>query len=48
MDEACSSVRVQLDSRPEEMDTMERQRLRLLVSQSVMGCTAGESVMHVV
>ena len=28
MDEACSNVRVQLDSKPEDIDKMERQRTR--------------------
>ena len=31
MDEACSNVRVQLDSRPEEIDSMERKHIRLQV-----------------
>eukprot|EP00879_Flechtneria_rotunda_P018152 GHRR01019039.1.p1 GENE.GHRR01019039.1~~GHRR01019039.1.p1 ORF type:complete len:453 (+),score=145.18 GHRR01019039.1:304-1662(+) len=32
MDEACSNVRVQLDSKPENIDILERQRVRLQVS----------------
>jgi hypothetical protein len=31
MDEACSNVRVQLDSKPEDIDGMERQKVRLQV-----------------
>ena len=31
MDEACSNVRVQLDSAPEDIDHMQRQRMRLQV-----------------
>lgn len=31
MDEACSSVRVQLDSKPEVIDGLERRRIRLQV-----------------
>ncbi|MGQ3393436.1 hypothetical protein, partial [Blastomonas fulva] len=31
MDEACSTVRVQLDSKPEALDTLERTRTRLQV-----------------
>jgi ATP-dependent Clp protease ATP-binding subunit ClpB len=31
MDEACSNVRVQLDSKPENIDSLERQRVRLQV-----------------
>ena len=32
VDEACSNVRVQLDSMPEEIDLLMRQRVRLQVS----------------
>lgn len=31
VDEACANVRVQLDSQPEEIDTLERKRLQLEV-----------------
>jgi ATP-dependent Clp protease ATP-binding subunit ClpB len=34
MDEACSNVRVQLDSKPEALDALERQMTRL----KVWGC----------
>merc|ERR1711959_849269 len=33
MDEACASIRVQLDSRPEEIDQLERRELRLKVEE---------------
>jgi ATP-dependent Clp protease ATP-binding subunit ClpB len=36
MDEACSNVRVQLDSKPEEIDSMERQKVRLQVEQQAL------------
>lgn len=31
VDEACANIRVQLDSQPEEIDTLERKRLQLEV-----------------
>lgn len=31
VDEACANVRVQLDSQPEEIDTLERKRIQLEV-----------------
>lgn len=34
VDEACSSVRVQLDSRPEEIDQLERHKMTLQVGQA--------------
>merc|ERR1712159_76955 len=38
MDEACASIRVQLDSRPEEIDKLERRELQLKVEEvSIMG-----------
>lgn len=37
VDEACSSVRVQLDSKPEQIDGMERQRIRLQVEEAALG-----------
>lgn len=36
MDEACSNVRVQLDSKPEEIDQLERQKVRLQVEQTAL------------
>lgn len=36
MDEACSNVRVQLDSKPEGIDHMERQKLRLQVEEQAL------------
>lgn len=36
MDEACSNVRVQLDSKPENIDHMERQKLRLQVEEQAL------------
>lgn len=36
MDEACSSVRVQLDSKPEAIDGMERQKVRLQVEEAAL------------
>eukprot|EP00798_Chlamydomonas_sp_ICE-L_P017600 gene17600-23931_t len=36
VDEACSSVRVQLDSKPEEIDSMERQRQQLQVEETAL------------
>lgn len=36
MDEACSNVRVQLDSKPEGIDSLERQRVRLQVEQQAL------------
>merc|ERR1712048_203366 len=33
MDEACASIRVQLDSRPEEIDKLERRELQLKVEE---------------
>jgi ATP-dependent Clp protease ATP-binding subunit ClpB len=41
MDEACSNVRVQLDSKPENIDSLERQRVRLQVSRGGVGEVAG-------
>jgi ATP-dependent Clp protease ATP-binding subunit ClpA len=52
MDEACSNVRVQLDSKPENIDSLERQRVRLQVRRGegvVSGagrCTEGWSLLH--
>jgi len=38
MDEACASIRVQLDSRPEEIDKLERRELQLKVEEvSIVG-----------
>jgi ATP-dependent Clp protease ATP-binding subunit ClpB len=34
VDEACSNVRVQLDSKPENIDSLERQRIRLQVRRA--------------
>ncbi len=36
VDEACANVRVQLDSKPESIDLLERQRIRLLVEQEAL------------
>ena len=36
MDEACSSVRVELDSKPENIDTLERQKIRLQVEEAAL------------
>eukprot|EP00879_Flechtneria_rotunda_P009552 GHRR01009998.1.p1 GENE.GHRR01009998.1~~GHRR01009998.1.p1 ORF type:complete len:524 (+),score=187.87 GHRR01009998.1:1826-3397(+) len=36
MDEACSNVRVQLDSKPENIDILERQRVRLQVEEQAL------------
>ncbi|GFH15139.1 uncharacterized protein HaLaN_11310, partial [Haematococcus lacustris] len=36
MDEACSTVRVQLDSKPEALDTLERTRIRLQVEEAAL------------
>lgn len=36
MDEACSNVRVQLDSKPEEIDALERRKVRLQVEQQAL------------
>jgi len=36
MDEACSNVRVELDSKPEIIDGMERLRIRLQVEQAAL------------
>ncbi|KAL6756651.1 P-loop containing nucleoside triphosphate hydrolase protein [Haematococcus lacustris] len=36
MDEACSTVRVQLDSKPEALDTLERTRTRLQVEEAAL------------
>ncbi|GMH40192.1 hypothetical protein BSKO_08096 [Bryopsis sp. KO-2023] len=36
IDEACSSVRVQLDSKPEEIDMLERQKVRLQVEETAL------------
>lgn len=36
VDEACSNVRVQLDSKPENIDHMERQKLRLQVEEQAL------------
>ena len=36
VDEACSNMRVQLDSMPEEMDKMQRQQYRLQVEEAAL------------
>ena len=36
VDEACSNVRVQLDSEPENIDHMQRQRMRLQVKRGTV------------
>eukprot|EP00897_Mesotaenium_endlicherianum_P002584 jgi/Mesen1/2353/ME000156S01498 len=36
MDEACANVRVQLESQPEEIDALERKRIRLEVEQHAL------------
>ena len=36
LDEACSSIRVQLDSRPEELDRLERRELQLKVEEAAL------------
>jgi ATP-dependent Clp protease ATP-binding subunit ClpA len=36
VDEACSNVRVQLDSKPENIDSLERQRIRLQVEEQAL------------
>lgn len=36
VDEACSNVRVALDSKPEAIDGLERQRQRLLVEEAAL------------
>lgn len=36
VDEACSNVRVQLDSKPEDIDSLERQRVRLQVEEQAL------------
>ncbi len=36
MDEACSTVRVQLDSKPEAIDLLERQGVRLRVEREAL------------
>lgn len=36
VDEACSNVRVQLDSKPENIDSLERQRVRLQVEEQAL------------
>ena len=36
IDEACSSVRVQLDSKPEEIDSLERRQLQLKVEEMAL------------
>eukprot|EP01018_Ginkgo_biloba_P024766 Gb_21272 [translate_table: standard] len=36
MDEACANVRVQLDSQPEEIDTLERRRIQLEVESHAL------------
>lgn len=36
MDEACANVRVQLDSRPEKIDQLERQLLQLEVEATAL------------
>ena len=36
MDEACANVRVELDSKPEVIDAMERTRVRLQVEQAAL------------
>eukprot|EP01147_Barroeca_monosierra_P009528 gene9528-1762_t len=37
VDEACANVRVQLDSRPEEIDMLERRKLQLEVEATALG-----------
>eukprot|EP00045_Choanoeca_perplexa_P014501 m.170698 g.170698 ORF g.170698 m.170698 type:complete len:804 (-) comp16696_c1_seq4:34-2445(-) len=37
MDEACANTRVQLDSRPEEIDQLERRKLQLQVEATALG-----------
>eukprot|EP00056_Hartaetosiga_gracilis_P001119 m.42346 g.42346 ORF g.42346 m.42346 type:complete len:895 (+) comp10505_c0_seq1:328-3012(+) len=37
VDEACASTRVQLDSRPEEIDVLERKKLQLEVEATALG-----------
>merc|ERR1712159_777266 len=36
MDEACASIRVQLDSKPEEIDALERRRLQLEIEETAL------------
>ncbi|KAL0485064.1 hypothetical protein AKO1_011831 [Acrasis kona] len=36
IDEACASTRVQLDSQPEVIDTLERQKLQLLIEEKAL------------
>lgn len=36
LDEACASIRVQLDSRPEELDRLERRELQLKVEETAL------------
>eukprot|EP00048_Salpingoeca_helianthica_P018693 m.2655 g.2655 ORF g.2655 m.2655 type:complete len:912 (-) comp2630_c0_seq2:25-2760(-) len=36
VDEACANVRVQLDSRPEEIDVLERRRMQLEIEQTAL------------
>ena len=36
VDEACSNMRVQLDSMPEEMDNLQRQQYRLQVEEAAL------------
>ena len=36
VDEACSNMRVQLDSMPEEMDNLHRQKYRLQVEEAAL------------
>jgi ATP-dependent Clp protease ATP-binding subunit ClpB len=36
MDEACSSVRVELDSKPEAIDGLERHKTRLQVEEAAL------------
>lgn len=36
VDEACSNMRVQLDSMPEEMDNLQRQKYRLQVEEAAL------------
>ena len=36
VDEACANIRVQLDSRPEQIDVLERQKLQLEIELSAL------------
>jgi ATP-dependent Clp protease ATP-binding subunit ClpB len=45
VDEACSSIRVQLDSMPEDVDVMQRQIVRLQVEEQALKKEKGDTMM---